>query len=238
MEPIALFRVIAISLILMLLPSQADSFSTEGCRGRKDPYRGKPSKPKRYTASGALSDHLVALDDSIAGLKLDLKYKTKANFTGRSLYPASAKCWVRPRLAQAIKAATKRLSRGGFGLILYDCYRPWAVQVDLWKACPKRGLVGDPTRGSHHNRGAAVDVGLYRLGDGRPLEMPTAFDDLSHRARHNYQGGSAQSREHRRWLLVTMQKVGLRPIGSEWWHYQLTGARHLSVLDVPLGPRQ
>ncbi len=238
MEPIAVFRLITISLFLVLLPRQADSFSTEGCAGRKDPYRGKPSKPKGYTATGILSDHLVALDESISGLKLDLKYKTKANFTGRPLYPAKAKCWVRPRLAKAVKAAAKKLGRGGFGLILYDCYRPWSVQVELWKACPKRGLVGDPTRGSHHNRGAAIDVGIYRLSDGTPLEMPTSFDDLSHRARHNYQGGSKHSREHRRWLLVTMRRVGLRPIGSEWWHYQLTGARRMSVLDLPLGPRQ
>jgi len=237
-EPITLFRLVAISLIIMLLPRQARSFSTEGCQGRKDPYHGQPAKPPNYTAKGALSDHLVALDGSVAGIQLNLKYKTKANFTGQALYPSSAKCWVRPRLAKAIKAATKRLARGGFGLILYDCYRPWAVQVKLWKACPKRGLVGDPTKGSHHNRGTAVDVGLYRLSDGRPLEMPTAFDDLSHRARHNYQGGTKQSREHRRWLLVTMRRVGLRPIGSEWWHYQLRGARGMSVLDLPLGSVQ
>ena len=53
--------------------------------------------------------------------------------------------------------------------------------------------------------------------------MPTEFDDLSHQAWHNSRR-EPQSREHRRWLLVTMRKVGLRPIGSEWWHYQLPGA--------------
>ena len=233
-----MFRLIAVSLVLMLLPRQASSFSTDGCKDRKDPYHGRPTKPKAYTASGVLRDYLVVLDESTPGLKLDLKYTTKANFTGRPLYPPDAKCWVRPQLAKAIKAAIQRLGRGGFGLILYDCYRPWTVQVDLWKACPRRGLVGDPTRGSHHNRGAAVDAGLYRLRDGHVLEMPTAFDDLSHRARHNFTGGSQQAREHRRWLLVTMRRAGLRPIGSEWWHYQLPGARRLSILDLPLGPRQ
>ena len=233
-----MYRLLPFSLILLVLPTPAQSYSTEGCKGRRDPYGGNPSKPVGYTRTGQLSDHLVPIDPRSPGIRLELKYTTGDNVTGRPLYPANAQCWVRPALAKALHAAADRLGRGGFGLIVYDCYRPWSAQVALWRACPRRGLVGDPTRGSHHNRGAAVDVGLFRRSDGTKLAMPTEFDDLSHRARHNYSGGSAQSREHRRWLLVTMRKVGLRPIGSEWWHYQLPGARRWTVLDLPLTASQ
>jgi len=238
MEHEALFRLLALTLISVLLPSQASSFSTEGCLGRKDPYGGSPPKPAGTVSQGQLKTHLIALDDTTPGVRIDLKYTTDANFSRRSLYPKGAKCWLRPALADAIKSATKRLGRGGFGVILYDCYRPWSAQVQLWKACPKLGLVGDPAKGSHHNRGAAIDLGLYRLSDGQVLEMPSAFDDLSHRARHSYQGGSAESREHRRWLRVTMRRAGLRSIGSEWWHYQLPKSRKFPVLDLPLSTRQ
>ena len=85
-------------------------------------------------------------------------------------------------------------------------------------------------RAAHITTEAAVDVGLFRRSDGNGSPC-RPVDDLSHQARHNYSGGSAQV-EHRRWLLVTMRKVGLRPIGSEWWHYQLPG-RRWTVLDLP-----
>jgi D-alanyl-D-alanine dipeptidase len=227
-------RTLSLALIASLFAAQAKGYGTEGCKGRKDPYQGNPPAPKQLIKSGKLTDNLVALDESPAGIIVDLKYKTAANFTGKALYPKMAKCWLRPALAQALTRASELLGRGGFGLIVYDCYRPWSVQVQLWTACPKRGLVGDPTRGSHHNRGAAVDLSIFRLKDGVVLKMPSAFDDLSARARHNYPGGSAEERQHRRWLRVTMQRSGLRSIASEWWHYQLPGARRLSLLDFSL----
>ncbi len=230
-----MLRTVGLALIALLLAPEAKGYSTEGCKGRKDPYRGKPPAPKGMVRSGDIKNKLVTLDASIKGIKVDLKYKTSANFTQKPLYPASAKCWLLPALATKLKQATKRLARGGFGLVVYDCYRPWSVQVSLWQACPKRGLVGDPAKGSHHNRGAAVDLGIYRLSDGKILAMPSAFDDLSHRARHNYQGSTPAAREHRRWLRLTMQRVGLRPIASEWWHYQLPGAGRFQTLDLRLG---
>jgi len=218
-------------LLSVLLGPEALAHSTEGCRGRVDPYRGKPPKPAGTINSGDLSEHLVPL--TLPGLRQELKYRGADNVTGAPLYPGQATCWVRPKLAKALAAAAKRLARGGFGLIVYDCYRPWSAQVALWSACPKRGLVGDPARGSHHNRGAAVDLGLIRLDDRSILEMPSDFDDLSHRARHSYAGGSEAARTHRSWLLKTMRRVGLRSIGSEWWHYQLPGSRRFPVLDLP-----
>ena len=229
-----MLRTLGLALIACLVATQAKGYSTEGCKGRKDPYKGNPPTPKQLVREGKLADKLVPLDESLAGIKIALKYKTAANFTGKSLYPATAKCWLRPALAKALKRAVTHLGRGGFGLIIYDCYRPWSAQVRLWSACPKRGLVGDPAKGSHHNRGAAVDLGIFRLSDGSILEMPSEFDDLSRRARHSYTGSTPAAREHRRWLKVIMRRAGLRSIPSEWWHYQLPGSRRFEPLDLSL----
>lgn len=222
------------NFVLILALLALGGHSTEGCKGRKDIYKGYPPRPPGLVEKGVLAQYLEALDDAIPTVKIDLQYRLTNNFTGHALYPQDARCWLRPELVQALKKAAARLSKGGFGLVVYDCYRPWSVQTKLWTACPKRGLVADPAKGSHHNRGAAVDLGLIRLSDGQPLAMPSAFDDLSHRARHNYSGGSAEARQHRSWLLKTMRRVGLASIGSEWWHYQLRDARRFALLDLPL----
>jgi D-alanyl-D-alanine dipeptidase len=220
--------------LVCLLAVPAQGYSTEGCQGRKDPYQGKPPKPPGLISKGSLRDHLVPLANHLNTHRADLKYATQANVTEQALYPQGARCWVRPELAQALTRAAAQLARGNIGLVVYDCYRPWSVQVKLWAACPKRGLVGDPAKGSHHNRGAAIDLGLYNLKSGQVLAMPSAFDDLSKRARHSYAGGTAEQREHRRWLAVTMRRAGLRSIASEWWHYQLRQARRFPPLDLPL----
>jgi len=218
--------------LLVCAGAPADAFGVEGCKGRKDPYGGKPPAPK---GMGQSAKHLTPLKDTIPDLRVALAYGTDQNVMGRPFYPKGADCLVLKPLAVILQRVAIDLRSQGFGLIAYDCYRPWTVQVELWKACPKRGLVADPKRGSLHNIGAAIDVGLYRLDSGKTVEMPSAFDDLSPRARHNYKGGSKKSRLHRRTLLLAMKKGGLRAIGSEWWHYELRGARRrYQVLDAPL----
>ena len=223
---------LSLCFAVSLVASSAGAFGVEGCKGRKDPYGGKPPVPK---GMGTSAKHLRPLKDVVPDLKVALAYGTDQNVMGQPFYPTGADCLVLKPLAPVLRRVATDLRNEGYGLIAYDCYRPWSVQVELWKACPKRGLVADPKRGSLHNLGAAIDVGLYSLATGEVLEMPSAFDDLSRRARHNYQGGSKQARLHRKILLLAMKRGGLRAIGSEWWHYELRGARRrYPVLDVPL----
>jgi len=222
-------------LVVVGFTGPAHAFGVEGCKGRKDPYGGKPPAPKGMAST---TQHLTALKAQLPDLRIELAYGTDQNIMGKPFYPKGADCLVLKPLATALSRAAETLRDRGFGLIAYDCYRPWSVQVELWKACPKRGLVADPKRGSLHNLGAAIDLGLYHLDTGLVAEMPSAFDDLSRRARHNYQGGSKQARIHRGLLLRAMKGAGLRAIGSEWWHYELKGARRrYRVLDAPLEVR-
>ena len=98
---IMVIRVVFCSLIC-LLAVPAHAYSTEGCKGRKDPYKGKPPQPAGLINQGALGDHLVPLADHLSTHRLDLKYATPANVTEAALYPKGARCWVRPELALSL----------------------------------------------------------------------------------------------------------------------------------------
>jgi zinc D-Ala-D-Ala dipeptidase len=227
-----LLKTLLISQILVWA-SQGAGWSLDGCKRAKDPYRGNPPVPKGLVRSGGVTQRLIPLAGQIPDLREALAYARADNVVGRAVYPAAARCLVHPDLAKALVRAAA-LARGqGFGLLVYDCYRPWRAQVALWSACPKRGLVADPARGSKHNRGVAVDLTLYRLADSVAVSMPSGYDDLSRRARHNYRGGTAQQRRNRGVLKKLMTGAGLRAIGSEWWHYELYRSRRYPLLDVP-----
>lgn len=220
------------ALLLLGLTETSLAYGVEGCKGRKDPYDGKPPAPAGMQREAS---HLVRLKTKVPDLRLHLAYGTAENVMGRAFYPKDADCLVLPSLAQALVRAAAALRQQGYGLIAYDCYRPWRVQVALWKACPKRGLVADPARGSKHNLGAAIDVGLYHLKTGKKALMPSEFDDLSRRSRHNYMDAPKEALRHRRRLAQAMTGAKLRAIGSEWWHYELRRARaRYPVLDAPL----
>ena len=115
----------------------------------------------------------------------------------------------------------------------FDCYRPRPVQWEMWKLMPRPGYVANPRFGSHHNRGAAVDLTLV-TADGTEVEMPTPFDTFGKASHHSYGGGSAASRRNRDHLRSVMVAAGFRPNRMEWWHYELPDAKRFPLLDVPL----
>src|SRR5437867_7395192 len=130
-------------------------------------------------APDALVD-LRALDPSI---RVEMPYATPQNFTGVALYPV-ARCLLRREVAERLVRVERRLRAEGLGLLVWDCYRPFRVQQRLWALVPDARYVaepvvrdGRPVAGSKHNRGAAVDLTLVDAA-GRPLEMPSAFDDF------------------------------------------------------------
>lgn len=175
---------------------------------------------------------LVDATTMVEDLVLDLRYATPDNFLKRKVYPDGARCLLLPDAARRLKQAADALRPQGYRLKVYDCYRPRAVQWEMWKIMPKPGYVADPRKGSNHNRGAAVDLTLVTL-DGQPVEMPTEFDDFSPKAHQAYKGGTPASREHREVLRKAMTDTGFLPNKMEWWHFDLPGATKLKVQDVP-----
>ena len=184
-----------------------------------------PGDPKRLV-------ELVKLDPSI---RLDMRYATTNNFTGRVLY-SEARAFLTAAAAQAVVRASTAAKADGFGLNIYDAYRPWRVTKQLWDATPagpKKNYVANPKRGSKHNRGCAVDLTLYDLKTGALVEMPTEFDDFSEKAHRDYAGASPTATRNRTRLQTYLESQGFIGLSNEWWHFDFTGWENYPVMDVP-----
>jgi zinc D-Ala-D-Ala dipeptidase len=184
-----------------------------------------PEDPKQLV-------ELVKLDPAI---KLDMRYATTNNFTGRVLY-SEARAFLAAPAAQAVSRASKAAQADGFGLTIFDAYRPWRVTKQLWDATPagpKKNYVANPKRGSKHNRGCAVDLSLHDLKTGLLAEMPTEFDDFSEKAHRDYMGASPTAIANRTRLQSYLEAQGFVGLSNEWWHFDFTGWEQYPVMDIP-----
>jgi len=160
---------------------------------------------------------LTALDPTI---KLDIRYASTNNFMS-SVFYSQARAFLQRPAAEALVRAHKKLAHYGYGLLIHDGYRPWYVTKMFWDGTPaeKHDFVADPSRGSRHNRGCAVDLSLYDLKTGQPVQMVSGYDEFSERAYPNYQGGTSLQRWHRELLRQPMEEQGFRVYEFEWWHF-------------------
>ncbi|MFI5344976.1 MAG: D-alanyl-D-alanine dipeptidase [Elusimicrobiota bacterium] len=184
------------------------------------------------TAPALAADPLVNVRTAVPGVVLDLHYATARNFTGRALYSVPAAFLRRSTAAKLAKAAEALRARGR-RLVIYDAYRPLSVQKLMWAAKPDRRFVADPARGSAHNRGGAVDVGLADA-DGAPVAMPSGFDEFGPRAAHGAPDIPPAARAEAESLKAAMEGAGFKSLAEEWWHYQDPAAKDWPLLDVPL----
>ncbi len=139
---------------------------------------------------------------------------------------------MRPELAKKLEKLTKTLKEKNLKLILFDCYRPLEVQRAMWKIVSDPKFVANPTKGSNHNRGVAIDVGLAQE-EGSPLIFPTPFDDFTKTANHSYvcEKATKDRCQNRETLKNLMVKIGLKPLNSEWWHYELPNAKEFQLIE-------
>jgi D-alanyl-D-alanine dipeptidase len=174
---------------------------------------------------------LVTLDPT---LRLDIRYATSNNFLGRPVYD-EARAFLQRPAAEALVRVSRRLGPLGYGLVIFDGYRPWSVTKAFWDATPadKKRFVADPREGSKHNRGCAVDLTLYDLATGREVVMPSEFDEMSPRAYADYAGGDAGSRSRRDLLRSAMEGEGFAVYEFEWWHYDYRDWREYPILNIP-----
>ncbi|HXX31258.1 MAG TPA: D-alanyl-D-alanine dipeptidase [Myxococcaceae bacterium] len=184
-------------------------------------------------AAPAAPPDLVDAASAVPGLAVDLRYARADNFFGHAFYPPGARCLLLRPVAERLARASAAAARAGYRLKVWDCYRPHAVQWAMWERMPKKGYVADPRTGSHHNRGAAVDVTLILL-DGSEVEMPTAFDAFGPAARHGAKASSPEVGGRRDLLRTVMEAAGFRINRAEWWHYEAPEAKGAPLLDVPV----
>jgi CubicO group peptidase (beta-lactamase class C family)/D-alanyl-D-alanine dipeptidase len=174
---------------------------------------------------------LTRLDSTI---HLDIRYASTNNFLGTVLYPEPRAFLQRPA-AEALVRAHRKLKASGYGLLVHDGYRPWYVTKVFWDATPedKKVFVADPAQGSRHNRGAAVDLTLYDLRTGKPVEMVSTYDETTDRAYADYPGGTSLQRWHRQLLRDTMNSEGFSVYQAEWWHFDYKDWQKYAVANMP-----
>jgi len=173
---------------------------------------------------------LAKLDPTI---KLDIRYATTNNFLSTPIYSEPRAFMQRPA-AEALLRAHKKLKEMGYGLLIHDAYRPWYVTKIFWDATPddKKIFVADPSQGSRHNRGCAVDLSLYDLKTGQPIEMVGVYDEMSERSYPGYPGGTSLQRWHRELLRQAMEDEGFLVYSYEWWHFDYKDFQKYPVLNI------
>jgi len=163
----------------------------------------------------ALWAEIVSVDSMTV---LDLKYATVDNFTKQQIYDCG-RCFLRPIVHEKLLAFREHMIQEyNVGIILYDCYRPRPYQQKLWDIVPDPRFVGNPAKGSMHNRGMAVDIGLIDM-DGNILDMGSDFDHFGRESFHSATNISKAAIKNRKLLKSEIGKFGFKPITSEWWHY-------------------
>jgi D-alanyl-D-alanine dipeptidase len=196
--------------------------------------RGLPAAAQPAETGDFRAPDLVELSRLDASIHLDIRYATTNNFTGHKQYPEARTFLQRPA-AEALVRAHRALKARGYGLLVFDGYRPWSVTKVFWDVTPpdKRKFVANPEKGSRHNRGCAVDVGLYDLRSGREVAMPSAFDEMSDRAAADYKGGTTEQRRARTLLRQALETEGFKVNPDEWWHFDYQDWRLYRVLNLP-----
>jgi D-alanyl-D-alanine dipeptidase len=172
---------------------------------------------------------LTSLDPSI---KLDIRYATTDNFLSSPMYQ-QAKAFMQRPAAEAVVRASQELHKQGFGLLIHDSYRPWYVTRMFWDGTPQEGriFVADPSQGSRHNRGCAVDLTMYELASGQPVKMVGVYDEMSPRSYPFYPGGTSKQRWLRAVLRHAMEEQGFTVYETEWWHFDYFDWQSYPILN-------
>jgi zinc D-Ala-D-Ala dipeptidase len=163
---------------------------------------------------------LVDIKSIVPSIVVDLRYAGTHNAVHRALYPPSMPALIRPKVAQQLLAAQNFLRRNGYGLKIWDAYRPKSVQRQLWQFAQDESYVANPDDGvgSMHTWGVAVDATLVDVW-GRPVSMPTDFDDFTPAAVLRYHGTDLIIRSHLKLLQRAMGRNGFYGLRTEWWHF-------------------
>ena len=180
------------------------------------------------------SNTMIELKQWIPGLVYDLRYATANNFIHRLMYPASTnQTYLRTEAARALMKVQEELHEQGYGLKIFDAYRPFSVTKKFWELVKDERYVANPAKGSGHNRGIAVDLTVIDLKTGEELNMGTGFDNFTDSAHHSFLQLPGQVLANRRLLKGLMEKNGFRALESEWWHYSLPQPERYTILDLP-----
>jgi zinc D-Ala-D-Ala dipeptidase len=176
---------------------------------------------------------IAKLDPTI---RLDIRYATTNNFLHRPVY-RQARAFLQRPAAEALVRANQSLRAKGYGLLVFDGYRPWSVTKIFWDSASeaerKIEFVANPKNGSRHNRGCAIDLSLYELSSGSEVKMPSGYDEFTERAFPTYQGGTPEAKAARDLLRGAMETEGFTVYPAEWWHFDYKDWPKYRILNMP-----
>ncbi len=169
-----------------------------------------------YAAQRGLVDVRAVLPDIVC----DLRYGTKHNITGQVLYPPDMPCLLNQRTAEKLRHAQELLKAQGFGLKIWDAWRPPEVQLELFRYGSQTNMFLDPkVAWSFHCSGTAVDVTLVDKR-GHELRLPTYFDEGGAKASIYTPIPDERARQNVNLLLHVMHEAGFGMLSTEWWHFE------------------
>ncbi len=169
----------------------------------------------------------VNLKDYSNDFIYDMRYATSNNFLKSAVYEC-AECYLRLKTVESLVKVNNEAKKLGLKIKIFDCYRPLDIQKKMFAIVPNPNYVANPTTGSIHNRGGAVDLTLVDC-DGKELDMGTDFDHFGKESAHNYKKLPRKILNNRKKLEQIMQRAGFTSLPSEWWHYNLVGSKSYSV---------
>lgn len=162
---------------------------------------------------------------------LDIKYATTDNFTKQVLYDCG-RSFLRKKVAKDLLNAHKEFKKLGYRIKIFDGYRPHSVQFKMWDLTPDKRYVGNPHKGSMHNRGCAVDLTLID-SNGKEVDMGTPYDFFGEEAHITFKKLPVQVLENRKILRSILEKNGYRALETEWWHFSYNRNVY-SILNRPI----
>lgn len=203
--------------------------------------------------AGCLPADWCYVDDVAPAVRVDLKYTGNDNFVGRPIsgYTTGKRAILRRDAAEALARAAAFLQPQGYGLLVWDAYRPamamkdfraWSRTADermkskFYPNITKRGIydgkyIGDT---SEHSWGIAVDITLVHLKDGTEVDMGGHHDLLDVSSATESPLVTPAQRKNRLLLRQAMQQAGFRNYSKEWWHYFLSHSAPHYTYSFPL----
>ncbi|GAB2790003.1 D-Ala-D-Ala dipeptidase VanX [Amycolatopsis magusensis] len=201
-----------------------------------------------------MNDDFAFVDELVPGVRWDAKYATWDNFTGKPVDGYQANRIVGTKaLCTALDGVREKAESLGFGLLLWDGYRPqravdrfvdWSRQPEDWRTKLRhyphidkaemfeRGYVA---RKSGHTRGSTVDLTLFHLATGELAEMGGGHDLMDSISHHGAPGITQVEAENREHLRSIMETCGFRAYECEWWHYTLADEPYpATYFDFPI----
>lgn len=185
----------------------------------------------RESLKASPENELVDLSRVAPRLVLEIGYATEKNFTGKKIYTLP-RAYARKSVAAALLKAQAEFEKLGYGIKIYDAYRPYKATVKFYEEYHDTTYVASPYRGSRHNRGCALDMTIVDLKTGKELAMPTPWDSFDKQAWPTATISDPVVRKNRDLLIEVMTRNGFTVYEHEWWHFDFNGWKNFAVMDI------